>query len=84
MKKHLHILRNRQHFIKDNHLKKQVFIYGSQSNINQWLQQADMGLLSSVSEGLPVSLIEYAQAKLPVVVTDVGQCQWVVGNLQKL
>lgn len=71
-------------FIKDNHLEKEVFIYGCQSNINQWLQQADMGLLSSVSEGLPVSLIEYAQAKLPVVVTDVGQCQWVVGEFAKV
>jgi len=71
-------------FIKDNHLEKQVFIYGSQSNINQWLQQADMGLLSSVSEGLPVSLIEYAQAKIPVVVTDVGQCKWVVGEFAQV
>lgn len=71
-------------FIQTNHLEKQVFIYGSQSNINHLLQQADMGLLSSVSEGLPLSLIEYAQAKLPVVVTDVGQCQWVVGEFAQV
>ena len=42
------------------------------------LASADCGVLSSVSEGLPVSLLEYGVAGLPVVVTDVGQCADVV------
>ncbi len=67
-------------FIEENKLGKSVFIYGSQSNISGLLKQADIGILSSISEGLPVSLIEYAQAKLPVIVTDVGQCKEVVGG----
>ena len=44
------------------------------------LASADCGVLSSVSEGLPVSLLEYGMAGLPVVVTDVGQCAEVVGK----
>ncbi|RRO21459.1 glycosyltransferase [Flavobacteriaceae bacterium 14752] len=68
-------------FIKKNNLSKSVYIYGSQTDISGLLKQSNVGLLSSVSEGLPVSLIEYAQAKLPIVVTDVGQCKDVVGNL---
>ena len=45
-----------------------------------FLHGADCGVLSSVSEGLPVSLLEYGMAGLPVIVTDVGQCAEVVGN----
>ena len=71
-------------FIKNNQLEKHVFIYGGQSHINELLNQADVGLLSSFSEGLPVSLIEYAQANLPVVVTDVGQCRSVVGDFAQV
>ena len=71
-------------FIKQKKIEKNVFIYGSQTNIAGLLKQANMGLLSSVSEGLPVSLIEYAQAKLPVIVTDVGQCKSVVGIYAKV
>jgi len=43
------------------------------------LASADCGVLTSVSEGLPVALLEYGLAGLPVVVTDVGQCAEVVG-----
>lgn len=68
-------------FIKANDLENKAFIYGSQSGITGLLNQADLGLLSSYSEGLPVSLLEYIKAKLPVVVTDVGQCRELVGAL---
>lgn len=65
-------------FISEHELNQHVFLYGSQTDIFKLLNQADLGLLSSLSEGLPVSLIEYAKAELPVVVTDVGQCKIVV------
>jgi len=38
------------------------------------LRGCDVGVLSSVSEGLPLALLEYGMAKLPVVATRVGQC----------
>jgi len=44
----------------------------------------DIGVLSSTSEGLPLSLLEYGAAGLPVVVTDVGQCGAVVGDAGRI
>ena len=67
-------------FIKDENLENNVFLYGVRSDIKNILEQADIGILSSESEGLPVSLLEYGLAKLPVVVTDVGECAVVVKN----
>ena len=49
-------------------------------DISNILNQATIGVLSSKSEGLPVSLLEYGLAKLPVVVTNVGECGKVVEN----
>ena len=66
-------------FIQDNNLEKNVFVYGAQPDVGAFLDQADMGVLSSVSEGLPVSLLEYGRAGLPVVCTRVGECPEVIG-----
>ena len=54
-------------------LEKNVFIYGSKKDIDAILEQATIGVLTSQSEGLPVSLLEYGMHKKPVVVTDVGE-----------
>ena len=43
---------------------------------------ADFALLTSVSEGMPVALIEAQMAGLPVVCTDVGSTSEVVANEQ--
>jgi len=61
-------------FISTNQLEKNVFLYGGCLDINSILQQATIGVLSSKSEGLPIALLEYGLAKLPVLVTDVGDC----------
>lgn len=53
-------------------LQKQVFLYGSQSDVASILKQSTIGVLTSISEGLPVSVLEYGMQGLPVVVTDVG------------
>lgn len=66
--------------IKDENLKDNVFIYGTRLDIAHILQQASIGVLSSISEGLPLSLIEYGMNKLPVITTDVGQCKGVIGT----
>jgi len=36
--------------------------------------------LSSESEGLPLALLEYGLAELPVIATNVGDCNKVVSN----
>lgn len=65
-------------FIKEKSLEKQVFIYGSCTDVFHILSQCSIGVLSSKSEGLPVALLEYGAASLPVVATQVGDCQQVI------
>ncbi len=67
-------------FISNNGLKNTVFLYHGVTNIKSVLEQSTIAVLSSNSEGLPVSLLEYGMAKLPVIVTDVGECRNVVLN----
>lgn len=71
-------------FIAQNDLESNVFTYGEQENVISLLKQADLGVLSSASEGLPVALLEYGRAGLPVVVTRVGEIPAVVGDNGKL
>ena len=57
-----------------------VFYYGTYLKMSAILPRFDFGVLVSDSEGLPLSLLEYGQAGLPVIATEVGQCRTVVGN----
>jgi glycosyltransferase involved in cell wall biosynthesis len=66
--------------IASSGLHERVEIRGEVDDVETLLADADIGVLSSYSEGLPVSLLEYGLAGLPVVVTNVGQCAEVVGN----
>ena len=50
-------------------------------DIQHILSQATIGVLSSKSEGLPISLLEYGLAKLPAIVTNVGECNLIIKNL---
>lgn len=65
-------------------IKHKIFYYGTQPDIITLLRQADMGVLSSKSEGLPLALLEYGMAGLPVVCTNVGHCEKVVGKNGRL
>ena len=66
--------------IKELALENQVFLYGSRTDVNFILEQCDIGILTSASEGLPVALLEYGMAPLPVVVTAVGELPNIVNN----
>lgn len=72
----LELLKNR---IVKLRLDEEVQIVGPVSNLIPYLETADIGVLSSESEGLPVALLEYGMAGLPTVVTRVGQCEQVLG-----
>jgi glycosyltransferase involved in cell wall biosynthesis len=61
-------------------LENQVFLYGSREDINCILNQSDIGILTSVSEGLPVALLEYGMAPLPVVATAVGELPNIINS----
>lgn len=60
--------------IKDLNLEKHVFFYDTKSDILNILQQSTIGVLVSKSEGLPLALLEYGLAQLPVICTNVGNC----------
>lgn len=68
-----------RNLINDLNLNDVIEMPGSVEDTASLLARADCGVLSSVSEGLPVALLEYGMATLPVVITDVGQCGEVVG-----
>ncbi len=51
-----------------------VSLLGQRHDIYDILSACDIGVLSSVSEGMPLSLIEYGMAGLASVATRVGQC----------
>lgn len=54
-------------------LEKTVFIYGATNGVVSAIQQSAIGVLTSISEGLPVSLLEYGYFGLPTIATDVGE-----------
>lgn len=64
--------------IKEYGLEKNVFLYGSKQDIENILNQASITVLTSQSEGLPVSLLEYGLYKKAVVVTHVGEMPTIV------
>lgn len=69
-----------QDFIKCHSLEEKVILLGEVQGICSYLSYFDIGVLSSVSEGLPVSVLEYGRAGLPVICTEVGECKEVIGE----
>lgn len=61
-------------------LQHLITLNPSATNVPAILSQADVGLLTSFREGLPISLLEYMASSLPVVVTDVGECKRIVSE----
>jgi glycosyltransferase involved in cell wall biosynthesis len=55
-------------------LERNVSILGERHDVAEVLRASDIGVLSSSSEGLPMSLLEYGVAGLPAIATEVGQC----------
>ncbi len=70
--------------LESSPVSHKIHHYGTQPEIIPLLQQADLGVLSSRSEGLPLALLEYGIAGLPVVCTIVGQCAAVINNYGKI
>ena len=64
--------------IKKVNLENNLFIEGAQTNISGILEQCTIGVLSSDSEALPMALLEYGFHNLAVIVTNVGECPYVV------
>ncbi len=69
-----------QDLVGRKQLQQNVSFLGMVHDIPSLLRSVDIGLLSSVQEGTPLSLLEYGSMRLPVVVTDVGECASIVEN----
>lgn len=67
-------------FIEKNKLKNIVSFVGVKENIPEFLFGADVFLMSSSTEGLPIALVEATLSGLPCIVTDVGGCAEVIEN----
>jgi len=66
--------------IKTKGLSKNIKFIGPSLDVAKTLSEVHSGILSSESEGLPVALLEYALAGLPIICTDVGDCRKVVSD----
>ncbi len=64
--------------IIEKNLQNHIFLLGSRSDVSAVLEECDIAVLSSKSEGLPVALLEYGMHELPCIVTDVGACAEVI------
>lgn len=59
-------------------LGNNVFIYGSKNDVENIINQSDIAVLTSKSEGLPVALIECGLLKKPFVSTKVGEIPLII------
>ncbi|KIO54214.1 glycosyltransferase family 4 protein [Flavobacterium hibernum] len=64
--------------ILEYELEENVFLYGSRPDVENILNLTSIAILTSQSEGLPVSLLEYGMYKKPIVVTRVGEIPTIV------
>lgn len=60
--------------VSDLHLESNVIFLGKRDDVKRLLCAADAFVLSSVHEGLPLSMQEAGAIGLPLVSTDVGGC----------
>ncbi len=61
-----------------NMLEIQDIIFTGSIDIREYLGRMDMTILTSVSEGQPLTILESFAAKKPVIATDVGNCKGLI------
>ncbi len=69
--------------IEDLKLNSRV-IFTGKVDIREYLGRLDIFLLSSISEGQPLSILEAMSAKLPVIATDVGDCRGILTSHREI
>ncbi|MFM8951369.1 MAG: glycosyltransferase family 4 protein, partial [Bacteroidota bacterium] len=55
-------------------------VMGPTDDIGKYAMLCNVGVLSSFSEGYPISLIEYGSFGLYIVSTNAGQCEVILGK----
>lgn len=69
-----------QEQVRAQAMQSHVTFLGASRAIAPLLRGCDIGVLSSVSEGFPLVLLEYGNAGLAVVATRVGQCPEILND----
>lgn len=76
-------MRECEHLIES--LELQDVLFTGKVDISQYIHQLDIIILSSISEGQPLSTLEAMAAKKPCICTDVGSCKELLyGNQDQL
>jgi len=68
--------------VSDKQLNDFVIFTGARNDIPELLSQADVFVLSSIAEGIPMTVLEAMAASLPIISTDVGGLSELVENGQ--
>lgn len=58
--------------VSDNGLEGRVIFPGYTANVNHFLRRIDVLVIPSLTEGLPIILLEAMKNKVPIIATDVG------------
>lgn len=74
--------RDLKKLVNDLKLRETIFFYGAVNNVRLALKQSEIAVLPSLSEGLPLAILEYGLYKLPVVATNVGEIPKVITSEQ--
>ncbi len=68
-------------FAKEHDLERQILFAGAQTDVQPFLDKADVFILASKDEGLPIAGQEALREGLPIIVTNVGGCKELIeGN----
>jgi glycosyltransferase involved in cell wall biosynthesis len=67
-------------FLKEHRLKKAVVCAGEVADVRPYLQAADVFVLASKEESLPLALLEAGACGLPAIASKVGDMPQVVGH----
>jgi glycosyltransferase involved in cell wall biosynthesis len=66
--------------VKERGMENTIYMYGSKNDIRNILQQSEIAILTSDSEGLPVAILEYGFYSKSVISTDVGQVNSIISH----
>ena len=66
--------------VKDRQLEDQITLLGYKNNVATIMGQANLFVLSSIYEAMPMTILEAMACELPVITTDVGGVGHMVSN----